>query len=305
MRSPPRGGNGCRAPEMPGGSSSEAQTLLVTSSAIAASCSPRARSAASPATPTSSVRRASNISWRVNPCSAASRPRGSLSSTIGPPRDEGARAMADDPEHAPLAATPASRRGWSGRSSPRPIPRTSSRSGARRCPGRHSPRRMRPRTDLAPPLRSRHDRPRLTSASRCRHRGARALGFDLMRVQRKNQPLLRSGCDVVANQTRQHISTRPPAPARSPRGLTRWQGLHLPRVEHVPVAVAAAHAQAGSRPPRQPRSRPEWQPLRDAEEPPARRHQTDGARCAVDSHPPLLYGDRSTVRQRPARTARP
>ena len=58
--------------------------MLVTSSAIAAICSPVARVALRAATPTSIIRRASNISPRVKPCSAARNWSGSVSSVGGP-----------------------------------------------------------------------------------------------------------------------------------------------------------------------------------------------------------------------------
>ena len=74
------------------GLSSDAN-MLVTSSAMAATCSPVARVALRPATPTSISRRASNISSRVKPCSAARKCSGSALEgrrTVG---DEGARAV--------------------------------------------------------------------------------------------------------------------------------------------------------------------------------------------------------------------
>ena len=58
--------------------------IALTASEIAASCAAVRRSAAIRAMLTSNVRRASNICVRVNPCSAASTLRGSLSSIGGP-----------------------------------------------------------------------------------------------------------------------------------------------------------------------------------------------------------------------------
>ena len=58
--------------------------MLVTSSAIRAMCSGVARSAASPAVPTSRTRRASNISSRVKPWSAARKRSGPSPSFGGP-----------------------------------------------------------------------------------------------------------------------------------------------------------------------------------------------------------------------------
>jgi len=92
---------------------------------MAASPSPVARAAASSATPTSSVRRASNISARVKPCRVASRLSGSLSSIGGP-----AATKVPAPwrvTSSPLAASERSAARTLGRLTP--MRRASSRSG--------------------------------------------------------------------------------------------------------------------------------------------------------------------------------
>ena len=73
--------------------------MPATSSAITASCSGVARSAARPLEPTSSTRRASNMSSRVKPCSAA-RKRSEPFSRRGGPSDTNVPAPCRGHHHA-------------------------------------------------------------------------------------------------------------------------------------------------------------------------------------------------------------
>ena len=115
--------------------SSRAANMPVSSSAIPAMCSPVARSAASAAAPTSSMRRASYIWSRVKPWSAARNSSGALPRCGGPstmnvpaPRRE---------VMMPIACSVRSPDRSEGRLTP--IFRASSRSGGRRSPGPRRP----------------------------------------------------------------------------------------------------------------------------------------------------------------------
>src|SRR5215813_4660363 len=118
--------------------------MLATSSAIDAICSCVARAAARPAVPTSSTRRASNISSRVNPWSAAKK-------RSGPSAKRGGPSGINVPEPCRACITPiACRERSPERSEGRLIPiwRARSRSGGKRSPGFRRPASISRRTCL-------------------------------------------------------------------------------------------------------------------------------------------------------------
>ncbi len=116
--------------------------MLAISSATLARSSPVARSAARATAPTSSTCRASNISDRVKPCSAAMKLSGSVPSTGGP-----SVMNVPAPWRActtPMAASACKPARTLGRLTP--ICDASTRSGGNRPPGFSSPRSIIART---------------------------------------------------------------------------------------------------------------------------------------------------------------